>query len=203
MTELKKHWVLNQNAFRSFLTWLDAGVDSGGESYIEMRRRLVLYFDRKNCTAPDDLADETMNRIARKLEEKGEIIDVSPAHYCYIVAKFVFLESIREDKRVAKSVDAMAEDGVAVAALTTPPAPHGTEDDREKMMNCLDRCMMRLPQDERKIIVEYYQGEKKEKIMRRSGLAARLGVTLNALSIRACRIRYRLETCLTTCSQEG
>lgn len=203
MTELKKHWVLNQNAFRSFLTWLDAGVDSGGESYIEMRRRLVLYFDRKNCTAPDDLADETMNRIARKLEEKGEIIDVSPAHYCYIVAKFVFLESIREDKRVAKSVDAMAEDGVAVAALTTPPAPDGTEDDREKMMNCLDRCMMRLPQDERKIIVEYYQGEKKEKIMRRSGLAARLGVTLNALSIRACRIRYRLETCLTTCSQEG
>ena len=29
-----------------------------------MRRRLVAYFDRKNCIAPDDLADETMSRVA-------------------------------------------------------------------------------------------------------------------------------------------
>jgi len=73
MAELKRNWTLNQNAFRQFLTWLDAGVDSRGKSYLEMRRRLVLYFNRKNCKTPDDMADETLNRVARKLEEKGQI----------------------------------------------------------------------------------------------------------------------------------
>jgi len=201
MTELKKHWVLNQDAFRRFLAWLDAGVDSGGESYLEMRRRLVLYFDRKNCISPDDLADETLNRIARKLEEKGEITGVSPAHYCYIVAKYVFLESVRDGKHTGHSVDALTEAGITVSALTTAPAPDADDEAREKMMDCLERCMTRLPQEEQEIILEYYRGEKKEKIERRGGMAVRLGVTMNALSIRACRIRSRLETCLNTCSQ--
>jgi len=28
------------------LEWLDDGIDSQGEKYLEMRRRLVAYFDR-------------------------------------------------------------------------------------------------------------------------------------------------------------
>jgi hypothetical protein len=54
-----------------------------------MRRRLVQYFDRKNCLRPDELADETLNRVARRLEEKGGITDTPPARYCYILARFV------------------------------------------------------------------------------------------------------------------
>jgi hypothetical protein len=38
------------------------------------------------------------------------------------------------------------------------------------------------------------------KIALRRKLAARLGVTMNALSIRACRIRDRLEACVRACS---
>jgi hypothetical protein len=36
-----------------------------------MHHRLVAYFDRKNCSSPADLADETLNRVARRLEEEG------------------------------------------------------------------------------------------------------------------------------------
>ena len=39
----KKDWVLTQHTFRQFLSWLFEG-DSGGEKYLEMRRRLVAYF---------------------------------------------------------------------------------------------------------------------------------------------------------------
>src|SRR5713226_5729186 len=49
MAELKKNWILSPEAFRRLLHWLDAGGDSGGERYLEMRRRLTAYFDRKNC----------------------------------------------------------------------------------------------------------------------------------------------------------
>jgi len=70
---LKRDPSTSPNAFRQFLNWLDDGSDSRGEKYLEMRRRLVAYFDRKNCVAPDDLADETLNRVARRLEEEGII----------------------------------------------------------------------------------------------------------------------------------
>jgi hypothetical protein len=60
---LKKDWILNQNAFQQFLQWLDGHTDSKGENYLEIRRRLVLYFDHKNCASPDELADETLNRV--------------------------------------------------------------------------------------------------------------------------------------------
>lgn len=203
MAELKKDWTLNQAALSQILAWLDAGVDSRGESYLEMRRRLVLYFDRKNCLSPDELADETLNRVARKLEEKGEITDVSPAHYCYIVAKFVFLESVRLGKQAGKSVDEITKLGTALPGLTTPSRSEETVEARERMLEFLERCLTRLPPEERNLILEYYQGERKEKIERRSSLAGRLGLTLNALSIRACRIRSKLETCIRTRAQAG
>jgi len=200
MAELKKNWTLNQQAFRQFLNWLDAGVDSHGETYLEMRRRLVLYFDRKDRAAPDDLADETLNRVARKLEEKGEIRDVTPAHYCYIVAKFVFLESVRQDKQASQSVDVLSKTGVNIPSLIAVAVSESADDAREKMFACLEDCLGGLAREDRELILDYYRGEQKAKIERRSELAARLCLSANALSIRACRIRNKLELCVKACS---
>jgi hypothetical protein len=49
---LKKDWALTQVGFERFLDWIDEGTHSGGEKYLEVRRRLVFYFDRKNCRTP-------------------------------------------------------------------------------------------------------------------------------------------------------
>lgn len=46
-TGLKSSWSLTADAWDGFLRWLDDGTDSGGQSYMEMRRRLVAYFDQK------------------------------------------------------------------------------------------------------------------------------------------------------------
>jgi hypothetical protein len=79
---------LTEVAFGRLLEWLDNGVDSDGATYLEMRRRLVSYFDRRNRRTADDLADETLNRIRRTLEKDGAIAITPPARYCYTVAKF-------------------------------------------------------------------------------------------------------------------
>src|ERR1700716_3386276 len=71
--EQKKSWTLTPHAFEGLLNWLDEGANSEGEKYLEMRRRLIAYFDRKNCSPPDELTDETLNRVARRLEEEGHI----------------------------------------------------------------------------------------------------------------------------------
>jgi DNA-directed RNA polymerase specialized sigma24 family protein len=198
MAELKKDWTLKPEAFRQLLSWLDGGSDSGGETYVEVRRRLRSYFERKNCLSCDELADETLNRIARKLEEKGSITDVSALHYCYIVAKFVFLESLRQTRRVqADTTELQSSD-----SETTPfsgVSEIAPDEPREKIHGCLEKCLKRLTKEERELILEYYRGQQRTKIEHRSELAASLGLSKNALSIRACRIRNKLEACVTAC----
>ena len=49
------------------------------------------------------------------------------------------------------------------------------------------------------LIVDYYRDTRRQKIERRRELADRLGITMNALAIRACRIRDTLLTCLEGC----
>ena len=201
MAPLKKDWTLNPQAFRQFLNWLDEGVDSNGERYIEMRYRLARYFDRRNCSSPDALADETLNRVARKLEEKGEIVGASPAHYCYIVAKFVFLEFGRRSEHNQTSLDDNPGTSRVTAALAVPSRPDEDVLSKEKLFDCLERCLGKLHPEDRELILDYYRGEQRAKIEQRSKLAARLGLTMNALSIRACRLRSKLEICVSECTQ--
>jgi DNA-directed RNA polymerase specialized sigma24 family protein len=202
MAQLKKDWILNPQAFRQFLNWLDEGVDSNGERYLEMRRRLARYFDRRGCSSPDDLADETLNRVARKLEEKGEIVGASPAHYCYIVAKFVFQEFGRRSEQNQTSLDQAQSSGRVIASLAVPFRPNVDAVAKEKLFDCLERCLSKIQPESRELILEYYRGEQRAKIERRSELATRLGLTTNALSIRACRIRSKLEICVRTCVKQ-
>jgi DNA-directed RNA polymerase specialized sigma24 family protein len=197
---VKKDWTPTQTAFRQFLDWLDEGVASGGEKYLEMRRRLVFYFDRKNCLASDELADETLSRVAQKLEEKGSITGMSPAHYCYVVAKFVFLENLRQAKRGQSGLNELAQDRLSSGGSLNSK---DTEmQSKERLHDCLDSCLAKLSSAERDLILEYYRGEQRAKIERRSQLAARLGLSMNALTIRACRIRYKLEECMKACCDE-
>ena len=193
-----KNWTPTENSFQQFLHWLEEGVDSNGEKYLEMRRRLVAYFDRKNCLSADELADETLARVAQKLQEKGEITDLSPAHYCYVTAKFVFLEYIRGGKRNQVSLEEISAAGLTDLEAN-PSFPDSDSANQEQMLICLDRCLKKLSSSDSELILEYYQGEQQEKIQRRRQLSEKLGLSANALSIRACRIRGKVETCLKEC----
>ncbi len=162
-----------------------------------MRRRLVLYFQRKRCLTPDDLADETLHRVTRRLEEAGAITDVPPARYCYIVAKFVLLEHSRDPEvRAVRDLDVRerAHDPVA------PPAGSALH---EGLLDCLERCLSALRRDERTLILDYYRHEPRAKIEHRRQLAASLRLTANALAIRACRIRDKLLRCVDACRAAG
>ena len=189
-----RNWSPTPASLRQLLNWLDEGKDSDGERYLEIRRRLVSYFDRKNCDHPDDLADETLNRVMRRLEEEGSIDNTPPARYCYIVAKFVFLEELRRPKQCEGDFERMEHASFGASALYPK---HSTESDlREKVMACLDSCLRKLDPTDRELILDYYHGEQREKIAARREIASKLGLSMNALSIRACRIRSRLEACM-------
>lgn len=192
----KKDWTTTASAFRRLLNWLDGETNSEGQKYLEMRRRLVAYFDRKNCTTPDDLADETLNRVARRLEEENISETQDPAKYCYIVARFVFMEYLRSSRQE----DALAND-LTRSAIEATSKFDQSQEQQDVMLSCLDGCINRLDPEGRQIIVGYYVGKEREKIENRRSLAQTFGITSNALSIRACRIRSKLEKCVRECSK--
>jgi RNA polymerase sigma factor (sigma-70 family) len=176
------------------LAWLDDGAESYGERYLEMHRRLVAYFDRRNRPAADELADETLNRVARTLDQSGVIATRPPARYCYVVARFVLLEDLRRERRhVELDETKPILDVRAGRGEVTARAPH------EERLDCLDRCLEQLRPEQRTLIVDYYRDSRRQKIERRRELADRLGISMNALAIRACRIRDALLTCLQGC----
>ena len=197
----KKDWALNPRALDGLLVWLDQGTNSDGLRYLEIRRRLFSYFDRKGCATPDELADETLNRVARRLEEEGAIESETPAKYCYIVARFVFMEHLRGEQKTNALHHGLRQqrsrDYVAVFEALNE------NETKEKMLECLEQCANELETSNREIITQYYAGKERVKIENRRALAESFGITMNALSIRACRIRNRLEECVKQCAGEG
>jgi DNA-directed RNA polymerase specialized sigma24 family protein len=167
-----------------------------------MRRRLVSYFDRRNRPAPDELADETLNRVARTLEETGTIGIRPPARYCYVVARFVLLEDLRRREHAHSRLgDPPGQNASPVPDITTDEPDEGAGL-REQRLECLERCLQNLKPEQRELIIEYYRDTRREKIERRRELAARLGISMNALAVRACRIRDILEACVAACCRE-
>ena len=197
--ESRGQWTLSKDALQRLLDWLDGRAGSDGHAYLEMRRRLRDYFTRKNCRSADDLADETLTRVARRLEEEGITRAETPARYCYIVARFVFLEHLRAIK---------AHPMVTHASGDIAPQPSAADAEesaraREQPLACLRRCLQQLDPLNRRIITRYYIGSERVKIDNRRQLAESLGLSPNALTIRACRIRARLEACVRRCAGAG
>jgi DNA-directed RNA polymerase specialized sigma24 family protein len=79
-----------------------------------------------------------------------------------------------------------------------PDSPTEEAEQKEHRLSCLDECLDKLPIESSRLILGYYDDEEKAKIARRK-LAEALGIPLNALRIRAHRIRTVLEECLQQC----
>jgi DNA-directed RNA polymerase specialized sigma24 family protein len=193
---------LSQLAFSRLLAWLDDGMESHGETYLQIRQRLAAYFERRGRSAPDDLADETLNRIARTLEDTGTITVRPPARYCYVVARFVLLEDLRQRDHAPILVDEPRILDAVSGAASRRPEPEEGAVLREHRLDCLEQCLRKLKPAQRELILDYYRDARREKIERRRAMAERLGISLNALGIRACRIRASLESCVHDCCEK-
>jgi DNA-directed RNA polymerase specialized sigma24 family protein len=181
---MKKEWSLTHENFDALLLWLDPNREQAGQKYEKIRLRLIKIFTCRGCFESEDLADETINRVAKRLKDIADEFEGDRSQYFYGVASKVYLEYVR--KKPAPS----------------PPPPRRDSDEVELEYRCLERCMERLTSDNRQLVLQYYQEEKRAKIDHRKRLAESLGIALNALRIRAHRIRLTLLECVQQCLQE-
>jgi DNA-directed RNA polymerase specialized sigma24 family protein len=182
----RRKWDLTPKAIDQFLSMLDLDRDRAGESYETLRRNLIQLFIWRGCRDPESHADETINRVIRKIDEGEEVRDVIA--YAHGVARRLLLEIFKKQEREQIGIDELPP-------LVAQPA----ERDDETGVLCLRRCLNRLPEESRQLIVLYYQGEKGAKIENRRRLAEGMRVTLGALRYRAFDLRQRLQGCIERC----
>ena len=172
---------LTQEQFDRLLDWLDADRNAAGLKYRNIQLRLVRIFACRGCGEAETLADETIDRVAAKIDWLVANYVGDPALYFYGVAQKVHLEYVRRKP------------------VPTLPPQVTDDDDSEQELNCLEECMEKLPEKHSDLVARYYQGEKRTKINSRKKLAEALGITLDALRIRAHRIRKELQQCVLQC----
>jgi DNA-directed RNA polymerase specialized sigma24 family protein len=68
---------------------------------------------------------------------------------------------------------------------------------------CFQKCLKAIPAKNRKLIINYYQKERRAKINNRRDLAGRLNVVPNTLRVRVHRIRVALNECIEKCMAEN
>lgn len=183
-SDISEKWILTKEALDKLLEQFSPDREEAGRKYVLMQAKLIRYFECRSSPSPEDEAQTTINRVARRIHE-GKKIENLPAYF-YKVAAFVLFEARRRPERTTSG-----------DLPDIPVEPPPLEDPKEARMQCLDQCLEKLSAENRRLILEYYADEKRAKINHRRDLAE--GSNLNALRIRTCRIRKILEECVKDC----
>lgn len=184
---MKKKTDLTQKEFDILLAWLDPDREQAARKYQTLHSGLIQIFTLRGCSSAEDLADETINRVARKVITLAGTYVGDPAKYFFGVAKKIYLESHREKTTQIES------EGVI------PDVP---QDDVEPEYDCLERCLDALPPDSKQFILQYYREEKQAMINARKVVGLELNLSPTALRVRAHRIRKTLEACIRECLEQ-
>jgi len=182
----KKPRGLTAEGFEALLAQLDPDRERAGEIYETIRRKLVRLFEWRGCGNAEDLADETINRVARRMAEGIELRSRDPYSYFCGVAHLVYKEVLRQASRERHALEK------AYLPLSFQFPQDGEPPDRR--LECLRRCLDRLPSEQRDLVLRYHQRE--NNIRNRQTLAREMEIPLNALRIRVHRVRRKLEACV-------
>ncbi|MEO7674419.1 MAG: hypothetical protein ABIU09_10140 [Pyrinomonadaceae bacterium] len=190
---MKNSYELGQKEFDGLLGLFSANREEAGEKYEEVRRGLVRFFHFRGCSDPQSLTDETINRVAAKLDAFDRSRNIRPVSYFYGFASNILLEYRR---RAAKELE--YTDGQIMDRGTIP-----AEDPNDAFRACLDECLEDLPDKEKNLVIEYYSRDKQERIELRQKVCERLQCTAAALYTRVSRIKSTLKDCIEACTSRN
>jgi RNA polymerase sigma factor (sigma-70 family) len=177
------------------LSRLDQDRTQAWIKYENIRRRLTKFFEWNHCFLAEELADETLDRVAKKIGVE-EIRDFG--NFALGIARFVCLENSKKTRRISS-----VEDHIGGPDSISDARDHEREIvedvDQQIRLKCLRECLGRLATDEKELAVSYYSAEEKKQGIHRQEIAQKIGVSIIALRVRANRVRDKLEKCVRQC----
>jgi DNA-directed RNA polymerase specialized sigma24 family protein len=186
---------LSPEPFERLLALLDPNRDSAARRYEDIRWRLRKYFAWRGASFTDELVDETMDRVSLRVAAGEHIRAEDPVLYFYGVARNVLRESWSRDSR---------REWAGPIGVPGPPEPapdawvDPEDDDTERRLECLQRCLGCLSSSTRQLALAYYEAPGVQ-IQTRRALAASLGVSPPTLRARMHRVRAGLQRCTRRC----
>ena len=169
--------------FDDLLAWLHADRDIAAQKYETIRTGLIRMFVAKGFNDAEDLADEVITRVTKRLPEIRDSYVGDPARYFHGVARNLVFEAGRR-KEIAIDVSP-----VAWLQITN----------RSDEYDCLMRCLQFLARTQRELILDYHVYEGHDKVEHHKIMAQELGISTGALRGRAHHIRSELEKCVQQC----
>jgi len=182
MTPARKLQVLRQEDFDRLLLWLDPDPERAGIIYEKIRWRMIAILASRGCRLAEELADETIDRVARR------VADIQAKYVGERAIYFLGVMNNVHHEYLKQPVPRLIEVG-------------DDSDERERTHLCLDNCLERLAPHSRQIIERYYAESKRAKIDLRKRIAREFGISLNTLRLRALRIRANLQACIKQCME--
>lgn len=178
--------VITKEPFDALLDWLDPDRGIAGQRYEVIRAGLIRMFVSKGVSDPEHSADETIDRVSKRLPEIRVNYVGEPARYFHGVARHIVMEE-RRKKEVA--IDVIPEHR-SLASNTS---------DAEE---CLNDCLKLLPPHKRELILDYHVYRGHQKIEHHKEMACELSLTEGALRTRVHHMRVSLEKCVLQCIKE-
>lgn len=173
---------LTTGAFTALLVGLDSNPRAAAQRYEKLRDKLIRLFTWRGCVDAPQLADETLNRVAKRIKRDQQVQQKIEA-FVLGVAHKVYLEVLRQHRKhqhAASEIRARPADLLA-REMTSPQLVQ------------LEHCIMELPKNDRDLILAYYRHSIDGTIAARKKLGQKLGLSEGNLRIKVFRIRNQLE----------
>jgi DNA-directed RNA polymerase specialized sigma24 family protein len=180
---------LTQTSFDLLLAYLHPDRDKAAQEYEMTRRKLIKYFEWQGCDNAEVCADETIDRVAKKISQGEQILDVTK--YFKGVARLIAYEVLKDREKQANLIRQLSR----VLPTDTIDESEGTQN----KFHCMEECLRKLSRENFELIIHYCQPENKTE--NKKNIAGIMGIQLNALRIRVHRIRAELKKCYDSCLQ--
>jgi RNA polymerase sigma factor (sigma-70 family) len=170
-----------------------------------LRQKLLRFFEIQGAGAfAADLTDETISRVGVKLSEGVRIEVAEPFFYFRGVAVNVLREHRRREQNLI-SLD--AEDFAQAQLLAVNPKEienaAASRELRERQFDCLEKTLNNLPQESRRLFLEYHADSPNAlREITRAALAQRLNIDVTALRNRVARLRKKIEQMMIDCLEK-
>jgi DNA-directed RNA polymerase specialized sigma24 family protein len=189
---MEKNRSLSENHFNNLLEWLSHNREESGQKYEQIRLGLIRFFRFRGCNDPATLADETINRVALKLDKFRSATAKETSIFHGFAINIYREYQTRAKKEVQLDLDIPLETRAVDDA-----------DQKETIHKCLDECLKKLNPCDHEMVLNYYKNEREKRLEDRRLLAEDLGINMGTLHTRVCRLRSVLKTCIKACIAEA
>jgi DNA-directed RNA polymerase specialized sigma24 family protein len=180
-----KEEILQKETLDKILNLLGPSQEEAAVEYRRLHQRLTRFFEWNGVPDPMALADEAIDRLAKRGAEEGaEEVILNPSAFALGIGRLLLQEEARRQQKKMEAMRHLEAQGSDSAS------------EAEAMDRALQHCLAKLQTETRNLLEQYYLHRGGEKVKLHQRLAAERGLTVNALRNRALRGRQELEACM-------